>query len=310
MLKRIPSLILILVVAVLIGLVGHGFELFMPVEGNNLIGWIKAFGFPAALECGGAIGLFVVSNHQTQGRSTRLVALLIGLVCLVSSVIIQYHYYRFRIDFDWLYSAILPGLVGMLSALAGLLDRDQAKSQTPATYEAGTGATDGADQPASATRAQTQPALVDVVVLVERVSTVLDRKMDDRFSEMSEELRKVFRDLPQMVRSEAVIALATFEHPQPAPVPQPDNTEPPQPAPQRAEPQLVSGLRMSRPQPQPSSAATEGEAEERDRQCYILRTESGLSYRQIGEQLEPPKSENTARGYVIAHARRHGLEVK
>ena len=88
MLKKMPSLTMLLVGAILIGLIAHGFELFMPIEGNNPFGWIKALGFPLALECGNAIGLLVAFSQQTKGDWRRFVAIIIGLLCLVSSVII------------------------------------------------------------------------------------------------------------------------------------------------------------------------------------------------------------------------------
>src|SRR5690242_11147771 len=113
MFRRMPQLVTLLVAAMLIGLVGHGVELFYPVEGGGFYGFIKALGFPLAFECGNAVGLYVGFNHRTKGGWTRFVALLIGLACLVTSYIVQHHYFHQRIEWDWWYAGVLPGLVAL-----------------------------------------------------------------------------------------------------------------------------------------------------------------------------------------------------
>lgn len=132
MFKRMPLLVTLLVAAMLVGLVGHGVELFYPVEGGNFYGFIKALGFPLAFECGNAVGLYVGFNHRTRGGWTRFVALLIGLSCLITSYIVQHHYFHQRIEWDWWYAGVLPGLVALLSALVGLLDHDYSKTTNAA----------------------------------------------------------------------------------------------------------------------------------------------------------------------------------
>lgn len=141
MFKRTPLAITILIAAMLIGLVGHGFELFFPVEGGNynkdfwfnLFPVLKASGFAVVFEVANAIGLFICFNRQTKGATTRWTALIIGIFCYATSVVIQYHYFKGRIEFDGWYSIVLPTLVGLLSALGGLLDRDQAEEITSPT---------------------------------------------------------------------------------------------------------------------------------------------------------------------------------
>ncbi|HEX2916322.1 MAG TPA: helix-turn-helix domain-containing protein [Chloroflexia bacterium] len=133
MYRKMPLATSVLVCAILIGLIGHGTELFYNVEGGEsadlsaqVYAFVKAFGFPFAIESGNAIALFVGFNPNTRGGLTRFVAFLIGTGCFITSCLIQYHYFRFRIDADWWYAGVLPGLVALLSALAGLLDRDLA----------------------------------------------------------------------------------------------------------------------------------------------------------------------------------------
>ncbi|NWJ98190.1 MAG: hypothetical protein HXX20_20740 [Chloroflexi bacterium] len=129
MFKRMPLLIMGLVAAMLVGLVGHGVELFYAVEGGGFYGLVKAMGFPLAFECGNAVGLYIGFNRQTKGAATRFVALLIGTACVITSYLIQFHYFDHRIEADWWYAGVLPGLVALLSALTGLLDRDLSLSQ-------------------------------------------------------------------------------------------------------------------------------------------------------------------------------------
>jgi hypothetical protein len=137
MFKRMPGLIMGLVAAMLVGLVGHGVELFYAVEGGGFYGLVKAMGFPLAFECGNAVGLYIGFNRQTKGAATRFVALLIGTACVITSYLIQFHYFDHRIEADWWYAGVLPGLVALLSALTGLLDRDLSLTQPAETLPSG-----------------------------------------------------------------------------------------------------------------------------------------------------------------------------
>lgn len=125
MFRRMPGIITVLVAAMMVGMIAHGIELFHTVEGGDWYGWVKALGFSLAFEAGNAVGLYVGFNHRTRDFMTRWVALAIGTFCFITSLIIQIHYFHNKIEYAWWYSLVLPGLVALLSALTGLLDRDK-----------------------------------------------------------------------------------------------------------------------------------------------------------------------------------------
>lgn len=137
MLRYIPTTIMILVGLMLFGMVGHGAELFYRVEGGklnsdwlaNIVPAIKALFFPLAFECGNAVALFVLFHREIKSWWARSVAIVIGVGCLATSYLIQYHYYAGKTEADFWYSGVLPLLVGFLSALAGLLDRKVSEEQ-------------------------------------------------------------------------------------------------------------------------------------------------------------------------------------
>ncbi|HEX2916319.1 MAG TPA: hypothetical protein VH186_36495 [Chloroflexia bacterium] len=108
MYRKMPLAISVLVCAILVGLIGHGTELFYNVEGEessdlsaHVWTFIKVFSFPFAIESGNAIALFVGFNPNTRGGLTHFVAFLIAIGCYSTSRLIQYHYFRFKIDADW-----------------------------------------------------------------------------------------------------------------------------------------------------------------------------------------------------------------
>lgn len=139
LIRYVPVAIMVLVTAMLVGMVGHGTELFFKVEGGSLKGdWtanffpaVKAVFFPLAFECGNALALFVLFHNDVKSGWTRFVSFVIGAGCLATSYLIQFHFYQGRTEADIWYSAVLPALVGGLSALAGLLDREVKPVETP-----------------------------------------------------------------------------------------------------------------------------------------------------------------------------------
>jgi hypothetical protein len=130
MYQKLPIILITLLSAMLIGLVGHGYELFEKVEGTGVIGYLKALGFPLALEVGNAAGLYVLASHMTKSWYTRLIGGIIGVVCLGFSFLMQYNYYKLKIDFDLLYSFALPGLAALIALLIGFLDKDNSEPET------------------------------------------------------------------------------------------------------------------------------------------------------------------------------------
>ncbi|HEX2915478.1 MAG TPA: hypothetical protein VH186_32260 [Chloroflexia bacterium] len=212
MYRKMPFAISVLVSAILVGLIGHGTELFYNVEGGQspdllaqLYAFIKAFGFPFAIESGNAIALFVGFNPNTRGGLTRFVAFLIGTGCFITSCLIQYHYFRYRIDADWWYAGVLPGLVAFLSALAGLLDRDLAG---------------GEENQAQAEFPEPQPQVIDPMPMLHEALTVMQRQVNIALGELADVVeREVDRRMQEVrpaaepVKVEDLLPLSELEEP-------------------------------------------------------------------------------------------------
>lgn len=328
MFKRMPGLIMGLVAAMLVGLVGHGVELFYAIEGGGFYGLVKALGFPLAFECGNAVGLYIGFNRQTKGAATRFVALLIGTACVVTSYLIQFHYFTRRIEADWWYAGVLPGLVALLSALAGLLDRDLSQSQPTEAKPLPRPELTGIE----ARIAELQGALQEMASAVRIIQS------EPPTASLAPQAPQAPHDAPQPPQRAAQTASQIPQPPQRAaqktigdgaadsggasepaapltiaallgaewlagqalavsdPPAAPTATALLELAPQTADPpQLEAAPPESAPQ------------EQREAWCYRTK-QAGCSYSQIGQLLG--KSADTARRYAQTHAKRHGLELK
>jgi hypothetical protein len=192
---KLQKVINILICLMLIGLCWHGVEIFIDVEGGDFWAFIKAVGTPIGIECASAVSMFVAFSYKTKGWATRGLAFVIAGFCVAASIIIQYDYYKGKLDFDLWYSVVLPCLVAALAALSGLLDRDEANEAQKNLVPA--------DVPPPAPQ-------IDFVALMRETSEALTRQLEERFDTLNKNMSDAIAGLPSLVTSEVYVATANM----------------------------------------------------------------------------------------------------
>jgi hypothetical protein len=192
---KLQKVINILICLMLIGLCWHGVEIFIDVEGGGFWAFIKAVGTPIGIECASAVSMFVAFSYKTKGWATRGLAFVIAGFCVAASIIIQYDYYKGKLDFDLWYSVVLPCLVAALSALSGLLDLDEAAEARKELVPA--------DVPPPAPQ-------IDFVALMRETSEALTRQLEERFDNLNKNMSDAIAGLPSLVTSEVYVATANM----------------------------------------------------------------------------------------------------